>query len=184
MKIVRNIIIALTLLVAVSCETYDDYKVEYTPIAPLAGEWIVTFTDLSVTPNVKSNIFVLSTYNTADNSSTQMWVRCLNHNLLGGTPPTGKFAGKISCNVPALTFSGADVDNYYVRTLTTTKPTDIIPTFTITEGSVVKDGFETITKGKADKISFKMTDSRVNGKTYLVEGFRRTRWLADEGIAQ
>lgn len=182
MKIIRNIIICLSLVFAAGCETYDDYEIDHTPIAPLGGEWIVTFVDITGTPKDTSDIFVLSTYNTADNSSSQMWIRCLNHNLLGGTPPTGRITGKINCNVADKSFSGSNISNYYVATLAATTPTTVIPTFTITEGSIEIGGYTTISEGKADKISFKMTDSRVPGNVYLVTGFRRTLWLADEGM--
>lgn len=175
MKIVRNILLCFTLLLAFSCETYKDYEIEYSPVYPIAGEWIVTYTDLSVTPNVTSNIFVLSTYNTADNSKNQMWIRSLNHNLLGGTPPMGRFTGKIDCNVTDKSFSGTGA----INTSGTGSP---LPTFNITEGKVELGAYETLTKGMADKITFKMTDTRRPGKEYLVTGFRRTRWLADEGL--
>ena len=46
--------------------------------------------------------------------------------------------------------------------------------------SVVTDGYDTATGGKSDKITFIMTDTRQSGKTYIITGFRRTRWLDDE----
>lgn len=175
----RLFILCFFLVTAASCETYKDYEIEYSPVYPLSGEWIVKFTDTSVTPNVTDKITVLSTYNTADNSTTQMWIRDVT-STSGATavpyyviPVTGKFCGKINCSVAGKSFSGENINNTQVTTGT-------IPTFTITEGTIVIDGYDTATKGKSDRITFKMTDSRKGGKVYSVTGFRRTRWLDDE----
>lgn len=174
MKIIKKIFILCFLLqFSVSCETYKDYEIEYTPIYPLCGEWMVKFTDTSVTPNVTGSLVVLSTYNTADNSTNQMWIRCINNNLTGVVPVTGRFTGKINCDVSGKSFNGENV----INTNITTSP---VPSFTVSAGSVVIDGYDTATGGKADKISFTMTDTRKPGKVYTVSGFRRTRWLDDE----
>ena len=167
----RLIILCFFLVIAASCETYKDYTIDYSPVYPLSGEWLVRFTDTSVTPNTTSGIIVLSTFNTADNSTSQMWIRATSTS----TSPSyvGRFTGKINCNVTGLSFSG---DNA-VNTFYTVAP---IPTFSVTEGTVVKDGYDTATGGKSDKITFKMTDTRKAGKVYSVSGFRRTRWLDDE----
>jgi len=170
MKAYYKIAIFCLLLVATSgCETYKDYEIEYSPVYPLCGEWLVRFTDTSVTPNVTSGLIVMSTFNTADNSTNQMWIRTTSTS----SSYTGRFDGKISCNVTGKSFSGENVQNTY---FTTTPP----PTFTITEGIVVMDGYDTATGGKSDKITFTMTDTRKAGKVYRVTGFRRTRWLDDE----
>ncbi|MBK7628702.1 MAG: hypothetical protein IPJ16_16145 [Bacteroidales bacterium] len=170
MKAFYKIAIFCLLLVAASgCETYKDYEIEYSPVYPLCGEWLVRFTDTSVTPNVTSGLIVMSTFNTADNSTNQMWIRTTSTS----SSYTGRFDGKISCDVPGKSFSGGNVQNTYY----TTTPS---PTFTITEGIIVMDGYDTATGGKSDKITFTMTDTRKAGKVYKVTGFRRTRWLDDE----
>lgn len=172
MRMIKRLFILCFFLVsAASCETYKDYEIDYSPVYPLSGEWLVRFTDTSVTPNTTSGIIVLSTFNTADNSTTQMWIRATSTST--NASYVGRFTGKINCNVAGKSFSGDNAAN----TFYTVAP---IPTFTITEGIVVKDGYDTATKGKSDKITFKMTDTRKNGKVYSVSGFRRTRWLEDE----
>lgn len=171
MRMIKNIfILCLFLVVASSCETAKDYEMQFSPVYPLSGEWLVRFTDTSVTPNVTSGLILLSTFNTADNSGNQMWIRATSTS----TSYLGRFDGKISCDVAAKSFSGANVVNTY--TTSTTGPL----TFTITSGIVITDGYDTATGHKSDKITFTMTDSRKPGKTYTVEGFRRTRWLDDE----
>jgi hypothetical protein len=170
MKTLKKIfMLCLLLIFSISCETYKDYEIEYSPVYPLCGEWVVKFTDTSVTPNVTSGLIVLSTFNTADNSVTQMWIRSTSTS----SSFMGRFDGKINCNVEGKSFSGENVANTYY----TTAP---VPTFTVTQGIIIIDGYNTATGGKSDKITFTMTDTRKPGKVYTVSGFRRTRWLEDE----
>lgn len=174
MRMIKKLFILCFFLVfAAGCETYKDYDIEYSPVYPLSGEWLVRFTDTSVTPST-SGLFVLSTYNTADNSTNQMWIRVTSTSSApANIAYTGRFTGKISCDVAAKTFSGANVPNTYYTTGT-------IPTFTITGGSIVIDGYDTATGGKSDKITFTIIDTRKPGKTITVNGFRRTLWPDDE----
>ncbi len=165
----RITICCFLLAAALGCETYKDYEIEYSPVYPLCGEWLVRFTDTSVTPNVTSGLIVMSTFNTADNSISRMWIRTTS----ASSAYPGRFTGKIDCNVESKSFSGSDALNTYY----TSSP---VPTFTITEGVVVIDGYDTATGGKSDKITFTMTDSRKSGITYKITGFRRTRWSDDE----
>ena len=165
----KLLIICSFLLFVTGCETYKDYEIDYSPVYPLCGEWAVRFTDISVTPNVTSPILTLSTYNTADNSTTQLWIRATS----SSTTYMGRFTGKINCNVEGLSFSGENIPNTYY----TVAP---VPTFTITGGTIIINGYDTATGGKADKITFTMTDTRKAGKSYTVSGFRRTYWPEDE----
>ena len=174
MRMIKKLfILCLFLVVVASCETAKDYEMEFTPVYPLSGEWMVRFTDLSVAKPT-SGLFVMSTFNTADNSSSEMWIRVTS---TSATPAniaySGRLTGKINCDVTAKTFNGENVVNTY-STATTAL------TFTITGGTVITDGYDTATGGKSDKITFTLTDSRKPGKTITVEGFRRTRWMDDE----
>lgn len=174
MKVIKLIFTLCFLLILSSgCETYKDYEMKFDPIYPLCGEWAIKFIDTSVTPNDTSGIVVLSTYNTSDKSTNQMWIRSINNNVTGLIPVTGRFTGKINCDLIAKTFGGENVVNTYI----TTTP---VPAFSISEGRIEIDGYNTATGGISDKISFKMTDTRKAGKVYNVIGFRRTRWLDDE----
>lgn len=171
MRTIKKIVIVCFFLAfTASCETYKDYEMEYSSIYPLCGEWLVRYVNTSVTPNDTSSQLVLSTFNTADNSTTQMWIRSSSTS----TTYLGRFDGKINCTVEGKSFSGENVQNTYF----TVAP---VQTFSITDGIIVTDGYDTKTGGKSDKITFTMTDTRKTGKVYTVIGFRRTRWLADEG---
>lgn len=174
MSIIKKLFILCFFLVAAAgCETYKDYDIEYSPVYPLSGEWLVRFTDASVTP-ATSGLFVLSTFNTAANDQDKMWIRVTSTSATAANIAyTGRFTGKINCDVAAKTFSGENVAN----TFYTTAP---LHTFTITNGTVILNGYDTATGGKSDKISFTITDTRKPGKTITVDGFRRTRWPGDE----
>jgi hypothetical protein len=173
MRMIKKLFILCFFLVfAASCETYKDYEIAYSPIYPLSGEWLVRYTNTSVTPNVTSALMVMSTFNTADNSSSQMWIRTTSTS----TTYFGRFDGKIDCNVAGKSFSGSAVPNTYY----TTAAVPTTQTFTITNGTIVTDGYDTATGGKSDLITFTITDTRKPGITYTCRGFRRTRWLDDE----
>lgn len=174
MRMIKNLFILCFFLVFASgCETYKDYEMEFSPVYPLSGEWLVRFTDPTVTP-ATSGLFVLSTYNTADNATDKMWIRATSTSATAANIAyTGRFTGKVNCNVADLSFSGENVVNTF-STATSSL------TFSITNGKVVLNGYDTATGGKSDKISFTITDSRKPGKTITVEGFRRTRWADDE----
>jgi len=171
MKNITKILTVFALLVILDgCETYNDYEIEYTAVYPLSGEWYVTFTDISVTPNVTTGLMMISTYNTTENSNNQMWIRSTSTSTSAAY--TGRFRGKINCDVENLSFEGDQVSNAYY----TTSP---IPTFNISGGKVEPDAYTTASGGKADKITFQMTDTRKPGKTFTVSGFRRTGWVED-----
>lgn len=173
MRIIKGLFtLCFFLVFASGCETYKDYEIEYSPVYPLSGEWLVRFTDPTVTPST-SGMFVMSTFNTADNATDKMWIRVTSTSATAANVAyTGRICGKINCDVAARTFSGENVVNTYSAATPLT--------FTITNGTVIKDGYDTATGGKSDKITFTITDSRKPGKTITVEGFRRTRWLDDE----
>lgn len=149
------------------CENYPDHDVDYSPIYPLSGEWRVRVTDLSTNTLVTNTMYTFGTYNTADSVANQMWIRTTS-NMAGGL---GALRGKISCNVADLSFNG---DNVVDISVSTTE------TFSITEGKVVQDAISMPSGVKADKISFKHATSKVPGKTFLFEGYRRTLWPDDE----
>jgi len=178
MRMMKKIFILCFFLVfATDCETYKDYEMQFSPIYPLSGEWLVRFTDTSVTPST-SGLFVMSTFNTSDNSTTQMWIRVTSTSASAANVAyTGRFDGKINCDVTGKSFSGDNISNTYYSTAVPVVP---LQTFTITGGTIVVDGYDTATGGKSDLITFTMTDTRKPGKTKTISGFRRTRWLDDE----
>jgi hypothetical protein len=107
-----------------------------------------------------------------------MWIRVTSTSASAANVAyTGRFDGKINCDVTGKSFSGDNISNTYYSTAVPVVP---LQTFTITGGTIVVDGYDTATGGKSDLITFTMTDTRKPGKTKTISGFRRTRWLDDE----
>lgn len=159
------------------CETYSDPKVEYSPVYPLSGEWRVRITNQNTNTLVANSMYTLGTYNTADNASDQMWIRTTSNIPTFSTATVKTLKAKISCDVPALTFSTKIVtQNLHVTTNV------VQDTIVITEGKVTKNSVKMKSGVTADRISFKLTKTKSPGVTYFVEGYRRTRWSEDETI--
>jgi len=154
-----------------SCETLQEPKVEYGPVYPLSAEWIVRF----IVPNPTgvaadtSGFGTVTIFNASNNATDSLWVRKTGSNTF-----VGAFTVKAACNVPSKTFNVANGFNT-VRVAGVS-----VGTITITEGKVITDGWDTNSGFKADKITFKIVDSRKPTLVYTAEGYRRTGWYEDE----
>lgn len=166
-KYILGIFIALFALA--SCDTYsDDFDIEYTAIHPLGGMYKVNITDEAGTA-VGSEYCYLA--NTADNSTTQCWIRIGNYNAK--ITEVWAINGKINCNVGELTFSGSNVENLAGNVVSSTE------TFTVSDGQVTLQGITAPSGTVCDKVSFTFTNSRFPGKTFKAEGYRYTGWPED-----
>ena len=158
-------ILGLVLFGFQSCETYDDMDVEYSPIFPLSGEWYVNIYDAATGQMIPDGDgYSCNTYNTSANDADKMWVK-----LSTAAAPFG-VVGKVNCDPQTNTFS---IENG-VNTLST-----VNSGFTLSEGTVVLNGYDTPTGGKADAIQFKLKTDK-SAMTYLIKGFRKTGWEDDE----
>lgn len=163
---VLSVFFALT-----SCETLKDPVVELGPVYPLSGEWIVRYIKPNPTVAADTSAFgTLSTFNDANNSTTNLWVR----RTSTSTSTISSFTVKATCDVAAKTFSGTALVNTVLASGVS------VGTATITDGKVITDGWNTKSGHKSDKISFKIEDSRKPGVIYTAEGYRRTGWYEDE----
>ncbi len=157
-RFIKILLVACIALVGLnSCETYGDYKQDFSPIYPLCGEWVVNIVDNAT--NVKTKA-VIYTYDTADKSSNVMWL-WINSKAFGTKC-------KVDCNPAACTFSGSNLANALYS-----------GTNNVLDGSVVVDGATTPSSGKSDSIHFTYFSSLSNS-TYTVDGYRRTGWPEDE----
>lgn len=188
-SIIKSIFLFCVFAVSfMSCETYSDPKVEYSPIYPLSGEWRVRITNTNTGALVANSMYTLATYNTSDNVANQMWIRLTSSipsfSPVASVPKTLK--SKISCDVTGLSFStAANTQNLNVAASTTwpAYPVNaVIDTINITEAKITLNSVEMPSGVKSDRISFKLTKSKASGVTYLVEGYRRTRWNEDETV--
>ena len=94
MKAFKFICILFTLTLLFSCDNYPDMDIKYTPVFATSGDFRVRVTDLSTNTLVANTMYIISTYNTADNKLDSMWIRA-NTSIAGGITT---FRGKISCN--------------------------------------------------------------------------------------
>jgi hypothetical protein len=177
-SIIRSLILLCVFAATfVSCETYSDPKVDYSPIYPLSGEWRVRIRNTNADTLVnKTGMYTFGTYNTSDNSTTQMWLRTTSAiPSFHATSTLRTLKSKISCDVTGLSFSTTGV----VQNLGVTSNA-VIDTITITEGKITLNSVSMPSGVMSDRISFKLKKSKSPGITYLVDGYRRTRWNEDE----
>lgn len=163
-KIKLNKILPFFMLVAillVGCETYNDDLAtthEGTNTEKMAGEWYVTVLENGANPY---GYIKIMTFNTADNSSDEMFVDDLEH--------FWDMKGKVSVNYDQLTFSGTNITNEYYAS-----------TFDITDGKILL-GAATSTDGNVtDSIYFNVVYSDGGSDVYTFAGYRRTGFLEDE----
>jgi hypothetical protein len=155
-----------------SCEKDE---IQSTDSSKLAGEWYVTCVAVDENDDLVYGdddlyglgYFLLDTYNTSDNSSTEMWIDD-NGNFWS-------FKNKISVNLNDLTFSATDAyEEYYGITVT------------ITNGQVLYDAATTPSGSVADSIVFNVTFSDDSNPeyygwdSYRIAGYRYTGLTNDD----
>jgi len=177
-SIIKSIFLFCILAVSfTSCETYSDPKVEYSPIYPLSGEWRVRIRNLKADTLVnKTTMYTLGTYNTSDNLTNQMWIRTTS-SIPTFSSGVKTVKAKISCDVTSLSFLTTGV----IQNLNITTNA-VLDTLVITEGKVVLNSVLMKSGVMSDRISFKLTKTKVPGVTFLVDGYRTTRWNEDNTI--
>lgn len=153
-----KIFICLCMVMGVSCDEGGNPDAGATGVVAMSGDWFVqTFVDGELVLDYSR----ISTFNTAADDGTQMWVD--DH---GNIWP---FKVKCPVNTTALTFSGNALEN---------ELDDV--TVTITNGTIVKDGAVTTGGNMADEISFEAEFSDDPGTIYSMVGYKRNGLLEDE----
>ncbi len=131
-----------------------------TAVQDMAGDWYV---ETYQGDNKVLGYERITTYNTADNVATEMWVND-NGNIW-------EFKTKANVDYGNLKFWGddlpSDYDGYEI-------------TVTITDGQIVKDGATTSGGNTSDAISFNAEFSDDPGTVYTIKGYKRTGFLEDE----
>jgi len=157
-------IFALFLLTISACK--KDEVVGGTAVQDVSGEWWlqvqVVGPDGEILDDYSDEAYSsLSTYNTADNSNTQMWFE------------DGYWGvkGKINIDLTNKTFSGSDVQNEAYDSK-----------FTITNGKIlVGAAIGPVSKAVTDSISYTATYSDDDeGLTFHFKGYRRTKFPGDD----
>ncbi|MEQ7798359.1 lipid-binding protein [Pedobacter sp. ASV1-7] len=173
-NIFRNTIVVF-ILIAIASSCKKDVPPGGTAVQVMAGDWHVKVNDNS------GYYITMYTFNTSDDSSTQMWLQAngLTSNNIHIPNPGGSASmpglpigvkGKVNVDVANQTFSGSNITNINSNATN-------VPTFSIANGKVTSNG--TVGPGSdspADLITF---DLIVNGVTYKVSGYHRTGYLED-----
>ncbi len=132
----------------------------------LANEWWVKIDDgHDATGDFGPGYYNLSTYNTAANLPTEMWIDDMNN-----SKSFWDIKGKVAVN--GLTFSGNNIVNQ-----------DYSSTFTITNGKVIPNGAKgPSSKAVTDSIFFNIvfSDQSAPGVVHKVSGYARTRFSQDD----
>ena len=163
MKLKINFILLLVVSAFfISCDNdgYEDYDAGGTNVEDVSGEWYV---QLLLEEEVIVDYSLISTYNTAANTGSEMWVD--DHQNIWW------FKVKTPVNVQAKSFSGtglaSNVDDYEI-------------TVNISNGMIAENGATTTEGDVADGISFDIEFSDDPGNVYTVEGYRKTGFLEGE----
>lgn len=151
-----------------ACDVETDIEAGGTSVEKMAGLWTVTIDMLDANDNVLAADIMgghtqVSTYNTAANTSTEMWI--------DDAKNFWDFKLKV------------DVD-YAARTFTTNGAKDNTSydcTVTIDDGKVLEGAATTPSGAKADSIVFyvSFSDDEDPGTKYKVSGYRYTGFSAD-----
>ena len=163
MKNHKILILLLAVVLAsfnISCK--KDQEIGGTAMQKMSGDWYVT-----INGDEENGHFSLFTYNTSDNSSTQMW---LHSDRLRDEGVLIAMKGKISADVNGMTFSGTNIANIGLSGTAN-------PTFSIANGKVVTNGtVGPVSNTPTDLISFDLT---IGGVTYKIEGYHKTGFVED-----
>jgi hypothetical protein len=159
-------ILALFLLTISACK--KDEVIGGTAVQDVSGEWWlqqeIVIDGVVKTPYSDEAYAGFSTYNTADNSSTQMWFDD------GGN--VWSIKGKININLANKTFSGTDIQNTYYDSK-----------FTVTDGKIlVGAAIGPVSKAVTDSISFTviLDDDDFPNTVRHFKGYRRTKFPGDD----
>ena len=141
----------------IACDEGGEPEAGGTAVEALAGEWVVTI----LRDGADFDHNTISTYNTAANLDTEMWLDDLEHGWGLKT--------KVNLNSGAGTFSGDDLAELYY---------DV--TVTITNGAIIKKGTTAPSGTVSDSIHFNAEFSDIPGEIWDYAGYRRTGFLEDE----
>lgn len=153
-KLIFGILIMFNLI---ACDEGGDPNPGETALVEVAGDWVV---EVLRNGEHYSDAHI-STYNTSDNVTTQMW---LDDNVEGWG-----LKAKVDLNLGNKTFSGTNLPELYF---------DV--TVTITDGEIITNGATAPSGTVVDSINFTAVFSDVPDDIWTYTGYKRTGFLEDE----
>jgi hypothetical protein len=144
-----------------SCK--KDEVIGGTSVEDMSGEWWVQI-------DGEGSYYSLVTYNTSDNSASQMWL-----DASGFWAGAGEHvSAKVNVDLPNLAFSVTNAPNvgqYY----------DDAMTMTVEGGKVIKNGaIGPVSKQATDSIALTITFSDAPDDHYKLTGYHRTKFPGDD----
>jgi len=131
-----KLFIIIIITTFISCNTYPDYKQEFSPSYPIAGDWYVKdYEPGNINFNdSRSSYYNLYIYGTSLEPETHIWV---DNNSTTRTGYTGAYRVKTEYNKEALTFNNEKLPFYSLPGATL--PDSIVKYITITETSIIEN---------------------------------------------
>lgn len=169
---IAKVLLGLLVLTSfASCDEVGDIDAGGTSVQSMSGDWYV---QTLVDGEVVVDYALISTYNTAANNGSEMWID--DHSNIWS------FKCKSPVQVGALTFAGTNLASSIIDDDTDTP--DVIETYdvnvTITNGQIIKNGITSTGGNLVDAISFDAEFSDDPGTVYQIVGYKRTGFLEDE----
>ncbi|MCD7975852.1 MAG: hypothetical protein LUG51_01365 [Tannerellaceae bacterium] len=151
-----------------ACDTHREYDIEYTPIAPLGGQYRIYVYNQQGEELLKDYCYIA---NTSGYDPDQCWIRIGEYNENPENP--WAINGKITCEISTLTFSGNEIENLAGNV--TSSP----ETFTLMNGRLLLNEATTPSGATADSIHFSFHNSRFPGELFTAQGYRYKGWNGD-----
>ena len=143
-----------------SCQKEEE--ISGTSVEAMAGQWFLKLSEDSG-KTYNDDYYHISTFNTAANSSTEMW--------LDDHGEFYEFKGKVAVNLATLTLGGKDsINNEYYDVK-----------YVIKNGKVIKNGAKAPgSKALTDSLYFQVEFADDPGTAYTLAGYKKTGFLEDE----
>ena len=160
----------LGLLSLAACTEGSDYDIDYTPIAPVGGQYVVTVysshQDSAYTEVTQTYAFLS---NTSDYDTDKAWIRVGGYNAKNAY----NINAKVNIDMATYTFEGTMVPDYIGNSAV---PTDSV---TLT-GYATHNEYTTPSGTITDFISFEWSRSDQPDYKYKAEGWKYTGWDGDD----
>lgn len=164
-----------------SCTEGTDFDVDYTPIAPIGGHYVVTIsygidptkTDAEFWANPKDVVVLGQTYaflsNTTNFDKDKAWIR------VGSYTANSKqnINAKVTIDMNTFKFAGTAVDNFSGNVVTAADKATV-------SGFCTHNDFEAPSGAITDFISFIYSRTSAPGYHYKAEGWKYTGWEEDD----
>jgi hypothetical protein len=164
-----------------SCTEGTDFDIEYTPIAPIGGQYVVTIsygydenkTDAEFWMNPTNVQEQGQTYaflsNTTDFDVDKAWIRVGSYSAKNSY----NINTKISIDMKNYKFSGSAVDNFVGNSATAVDKVTV-------EGYCTHNEFVAPSGATTDYISFTYSRTDAPGYHFKAEGWKYTGWAEDD----